>query len=50
MSCSKDKKRKKPKKGRYVCKACGQARKNKHKLCEPTKIKKRHCLANLSDP
>ena len=29
VSCSKDKKRKKPKKGWYVCKGCGQARKDK---------------------
>jgi hypothetical protein len=40
MSCSKDKKRKKPKKGWYACKVCGQARKDKDKLCEPKKVKK----------
>ena len=41
MPCSRDKKRKKPKKGGYVCKGCGQARRKKHKLCEPRKVKKR---------
>jgi hypothetical protein len=39
MGCSRDKKRKKPKKGWYVCKGCGQARKQKQKLCEPKKVK-----------
>ena len=40
MTCSRNKKRKKPEKGWYVCKDCGQARKNKRKLCEPKKYKK----------
>lgn len=40
MGCSKEKKRKNPKKGWYVCKACGQARKAKKKLCEPKKVKR----------
>lgn len=40
MPCSKDKKRKKPKKGWYVCRACGQARKKKDMVCEPKKFKK----------
>jgi len=40
MTCSKEKRRKKPKKGWYVCKACGQARKDKDKVCEPKKVRK----------
>ena len=48
MPCSRDKKRKKPKKGGHVCKGCGQARKKKHKLCEPRKVKKRDLLAAQS--
>jgi len=39
MSCSRDKKRKRPKKGWYICDSCGQARENKDKLCEPKKYK-----------
>ncbi len=50
MPCSRDKKKKEPKKGRYLCKNCGQVRKNKDKLCEPKKVKKRDCLAKQSDP
>ena len=41
MPCSRDKKKKEPKKGRYLCKNCGQVRKKKDKLCEPKKVKKR---------
>ena len=48
MPCSRDKKRKKPKKGGYVCKECGQARKKKRMLCEPRKVKKRDLLAAQS--
>jgi transcription initiation factor TFIIIB Brf1 subunit/transcription initiation factor TFIIB len=40
MGCSRKKKWKKPKKGRYVCTACGQVRTDKRKLCEPTKLKR----------
>ena len=40
MACSRKKKPKKPKIGRFRCKACGQVRKNKNKLCDPKKIKK----------
>ena len=41
MPCSRDKKKKEPKKGRYLCKNCGQVRKKKRKLCEPRKVKQR---------
>lgn len=40
MSCSKDKKSKKPKTGRYRCTSCGVVKTKKSKLCDPEKVKK----------
>ena len=37
--CSKDKKQKKAKPGRYQCEKCGIVRKKKGPLCKPRKIK-----------
>ena len=40
MSCSKGKKSKKEKNGRYQCEKCGVVRDKKKELCRPRKIEK----------
>ncbi|MBT3381046.1 MAG: hypothetical protein HN742_27230 [Lentisphaerae bacterium] len=40
MGCRKGKDENKPKVGRFRCKKCGAASKNKGHLCKPKKIKK----------
>ena len=39
MSCKKEKKKIKPKRGRFVCEDCGVVVKSKKSACEPKKIK-----------